>query len=49
MGTEKIKPELNGVAETMLLTFYARAQYSKSKKHRSGRAGGLRKTIKSDQ
>lgn len=33
MGTEKIKPELNGVAETMLLTFYARAQYSKSKKH----------------
>lgn len=33
MGTEKIKPELNGVAETMLLTFYAWAQYSKSKKH----------------
>ena len=33
METKKIKPELNGVAETMLLTFYARAQYSKSKKH----------------
>lgn len=33
MKTKKIKPELNGVAETMLLTFYARAQYSKSKKH----------------
>lgn len=33
METKKIKPELNGVAETMLLTFYARAQYSKSNKH----------------
>lgn len=30
---EKIKPELNGVAETMLQTIYARAQYSKQKKH----------------
>ena len=35
MGTKKIKPELNGVEETMLLTFYARAHYSKSKKHPS--------------
>ena len=33
MTNAKIKPELNGVAETMLLTFYARAQYSKSPKH----------------
>lgn len=33
MTNTKIKPELNGVAETMLLTFYARAQYSKSPKH----------------
>lgn len=30
---EKIKPELNGVAETMLQTIYARAWYSKQKKH----------------
>lgn len=30
---EKIKPELNGVAETMLQTIYARAQYSKQKNH----------------
>lgn len=30
---DKIKPELNGVAETMLQTIYARAQYSKQKKH----------------
>lgn len=30
---ETIKPELNGVAETMLQTIYARAQYSKQKKH----------------
>lgn len=28
---EKIKPNLSGVNETMLLTFYARAEYSKSK------------------
>ena len=33
MTNTKIKPELNGVAETMLLTFYARAQYSRSPKH----------------
>ena len=33
MTNTKIKPELNGVEETMLLTFYARAQYSKSPKH----------------
>lgn len=33
MTNTKIKPELNGVAETMLLTFYARAKYSKSPKH----------------
>lgn len=33
MTNSKIKPELNGVAETMLLTFYARAKYSKSPKH----------------
>lgn len=31
---EKIKPILNGAAETMLQSFYARAQYSKSKRHR---------------
>ena len=31
---EKIKPELNGAAETMLQSFYARAQYSLSKKHK---------------
>lgn len=30
---EKIKPVLNGTAETMLQSFYARAQYSKSKRH----------------
>lgn len=28
----KIRPDLNGVAETMLQSFYARAQYSQSKK-----------------
>ena len=33
MTNSKIKPELNGVAETMLLTFYARAQYSRSPRH----------------
>ncbi len=36
-GTEmsdKIKIQLNGAAETMLQSFYARAQYSKSKKHK---------------
>jgi len=31
---EKIKPVLNGSAETMLQSFYARAQYSKSKGHK---------------
>lgn len=31
---EKIKIQLNGAAETMLQSFYARAQYSKSKKHK---------------
>lgn len=34
MPTTKIKPKLNGVTETMLQSFYARAQYSKSKGHR---------------
>lgn len=29
MQTSKIRPELNGVTETMLQSFYARAQYSK--------------------
>lgn len=32
--TEKIKVQLNGTAETMLQSFYARAQYSKSKNHK---------------
>ena len=32
--SDKIKIELNGTAETMLQSFYARAQYSKSKKHK---------------
>lgn len=31
---EKIKPVLNGSAETMLQSFYARAQYSKRKGHK---------------
>ena len=31
--SERIKPTVNGNAETMLQSFYARAQYSKSKKH----------------
>lgn len=31
---EKIKPVLNGVAETMLQSFYARAKYSLKKKHK---------------
>lgn len=34
MPTTKIKPKLNGVTETMLQSFYARAQYSKSKGHK---------------
>lgn len=29
--SEKIKVDLNGTAETMLQSFYARAKYSKSK------------------
>jgi len=32
--SEKIKIQLNGTAETMLQSFYARAQYSKSKKNK---------------
>lgn len=32
--SDKIKIDLNGAAETMLQSFYARAQYSKSKKHK---------------
>ena len=32
--SDKIKINLNGAAETMLQSFYARAQYSKSKKHK---------------
>lgn len=32
--SEKIKPVLNGTAETMLQSFYARAKYSKSPKHK---------------
>lgn len=31
---EKIKPVLNGAAETMLQSFYARAMYSKNPRHR---------------
>lgn len=31
---EKIKPTIAGSAETMLQSFYARAQYSKNKKHK---------------
>lgn len=34
MNEFKIKPELNGVTETMLQSFYARAQYSKRKHHK---------------
>lgn len=34
MNEKKIKPDLDGAAETMLQSFYARAQYSKSKKHK---------------
>ena len=30
----KIKPAISGNAETMLQSFYARAQYSKSKNHK---------------
>lgn len=29
--SERIKPTISGSAETMLQSFYARAQYSKSK------------------
>lgn len=31
---DKIKVDLNGTAETMLQSFYARAKYSKSKGHK---------------
>ncbi len=31
---DKIKPVLNGAAETMLQSFYARAMYSKNPKHK---------------
>jgi O-methyltransferase involved in polyketide biosynthesis len=34
MMVEKVKPVLNGTAETMLQSFYARAQYSKKKHHK---------------
>lgn len=34
MNEFKIKPDLNGVTETMLQSFYARAQYSKRKHHK---------------
>lgn len=34
MSNEKIKPVLNGAAETMLQSFYARAMYSRNPKHR---------------
>jgi O-methyltransferase involved in polyketide biosynthesis len=34
MMAEKVKPSLNGTAETMLQSFYARAQYSKKKHHK---------------
>lgn len=34
MSEDKIKPVLNGVAETMLQSFYARAMYSKNPKHK---------------
>ena len=31
---DRIKPVLNGAAETMLQSFYARAMYSKNPKHK---------------
>ena len=31
---DQIKPVLNGAAETMLQSFYARAMYSKNPKHK---------------
>lgn len=34
MNNEKIKPVLNGSAETMLQSFYARAMYSKNPRHK---------------
>lgn len=34
MNEEKIVPVLNGAAETMLQSFYARAMYSKNPKHK---------------
>ena len=32
--SERIKPTISGSAETMLQSFYARAQYSKSKNNK---------------
>lgn len=34
MSSEKIKPVLNGTAETMLQCFYARAMHSKNPKNK---------------
>lgn len=34
MNSEKIKPKLNGTAETMLQCFYARAMHSKNPKNK---------------
>ena len=34
MNNEKIKPKLNGTAETMLQCFYARAMHSKNSKNK---------------
>ena len=34
MNNEKIKPKLNGTAETMLQCFYARAMHSKNPKNK---------------
>lgn len=34
MNREKIKPKLNGTAETMLQCFYARAMHSKNPKNK---------------
>ena len=45
---EKIKPILNGAAETMLQSFYARAQYSKSKGHKFYDAKAVELVVKID-
>ena len=34
MSNEKIKPKLNGTAETMLQCFYARAMHSRNPKNK---------------